>query len=332
MQVAVLPDAQIIPIGPICWISASGVLIPPNPSSIVQLSASGNISNQFSDTTEEVNSSGGAVTRNLYTASGYAGFKVTVKNLGPTLNNVTLQCLVGGQTIDGFPNVAIGPYSATTVQSDGTNWIIVSSATIGAAVTKSQTFLTSGTYNPSTALLELGGWVQVFIVGGGGGGGGLPNSGSGGGGGSVVGPTWVQISGPVTITIASGGAIASVGGNSTFGSLVTALGGSPGTSGYGGASGASVSSSGGGYSGVGGGGGAGGAGWTNAVSGAGIGGPGGPGLFGYAGGGAGGTGGVIAPGSNGGGGSGENGQANTGGGGGSGANGGSGICILVWQE
>lgn len=93
-----------------------------------------------------------------------------------------------------------------------------------------QSFLTSGTFTPSAALLAAGGRVRIrYIVGGGGGGG--TTSGGGGGGGQVLKDIVVIVTGPVTVTVGAGGAIATAGTNSTFGALATALAGQPGATG-----------------------------------------------------------------------------------------------------
>jgi hypothetical protein len=114
-------------------------------------------------------------------------------------------------------------------------------------IPKQQIFTSSGTFTPSARLLALGGWVEVICVGGGGGGY-YPGSGtfmSGGGGGAVV-RKIVQVTGNVTVTIGAGGTGGSnptQGGTTSFGSLVTAIGGYPGGASYGGASGNGLISS-----------------------------------------------------------------------------------------
>src|SRR5690348_13763530 len=82
------------------------------------------------------------------------------------------------------------------------------------AVQRQQTFTSSGTFTPSARLLQLGGWVEAFIVGGGGGGGGASgNSGNaGGGGGGQIKRFIVQITGAVTVTVGAGGAAGTAGG------------------------------------------------------------------------------------------------------------------------
>jgi len=101
-----------------------------------------------------------------------------------------------------------------------------------------QVFPTSGTYTPSSGLVE----AMVYAIGGGGSGGGSTNSSpstaSAGGGGGSGGTTQAllsaaQIGASQTVTIGAGGVGASGtsgtgGGTTSFGSLLTALGGGPG--------------------------------------------------------------------------------------------------------
>ena len=184
------------------------------------------------------------------------------------------------------------------------------------ATPRSQTFLSSGTFTPSAALIIAGGWVKITAVGGGGG---ASGGGScGGGGGSVVVDYRQVTSTPITITIGAGGPGGAIGfdgsdgGTTTFASPIplVALGGKASlfSAGIGGDSGGSVSTSGGAA--AGGGGGAGGAGQPT-ISGAP--GAGGPGLFGFGGGGGAQISGQASPGSNGGGrGGGHNGRGELG--------------------
>lgn len=107
----------------------------------------------------------------------------------------------------------------------------------------SQIFTASGTYTPTSGML----YADVIAVGGGGGGGGCSTTTSteasaagGGGGGASTRKifTAAQIGASQTVTIGSGGAggvgsgaNGTSGGNTTFGSLLTATGGSYGTGG-----------------------------------------------------------------------------------------------------
>lgn len=190
-----------------------------------------------------------------------------------------------------------------------------------------QVFTSSGTFTPSARLLALGGWVEVLCVGGGGGS--YRDSSNvactGGGGGGVV-SRIVQVSGPVAVTIGAGGTGGTnptQGGTTSFGSLVSAPGGGPGST-YGGQSGNGLRSFHAGGAGAGGAGGAGvvmsGSNPVGTVS------TGGPALRGYGRGGAGctrldlyGINTFSAP-------------PNTGHGGSGGDAGASGICIVEWWE
>ncbi|MCX8008273.1 MAG: loricrin-like protein [Patescibacteria group bacterium] len=198
-------------------------------------------------------------------------------------------------------------------------------------IRKQQIFTSSGTFTPSARLLALGGWVEVLCVGGGGGGytdGG--NVKTGGGGGAVV-RRIVQVTGPVTVTIGAGGTGGTnptSGGTTSFGSLVSAPGGSAGNNAFGGTSGNGIPS------GCAGGSGAGGpapivglySGGYYTVWGSWHVSPGGPGLYGYGRGGAG-TSNNSQYGLNP-----FSGPPNSGSGGSVGEAGASGICIVEWFE
>lgn len=109
----------------------------------------------------------------------------------------------------------------------------------GGMTVKQQVFTSSGTFTPSTALLDAGGMVEVLLVGGGGGGSNAVDafSRTGGSGGEVK-RRIVQVESAVTVTIGAGGSSVAAnvvgnggaGGTSSFGALVTALGGDGGKS------------------------------------------------------------------------------------------------------
>jgi len=95
------------------------------------------------------------------------------------------------------------------------------------AVKKQQEFKVSGTFTPSQKLLDAGGVVTVRCVGGGGGG--HSSAADGGGGSSGMDITrLVTVTAPVTVTIGAGGNSGQQGGSTTFGTLLTALGGKGG--------------------------------------------------------------------------------------------------------
>ncbi|MCX8008274.1 MAG: hypothetical protein N3A54_01065 [Patescibacteria group bacterium] len=188
---------------------------------------------------------------------------------------------------------------------------------------RQQVFTSSGTFTPSARLLALGGWVEVTCVGGGGGGYIGGDIRAGGSGGHVV-RRIVQVTGPVTVTVGAGGAGGSSpqqGGNSSFGTLVSAMGGLTGNQWVGGApdwyswavawGGSSMHQSSGSFA------------WWHSNANPGMG---GTGIDGYGNGGFG-TGNTIQYGL-----PTINGAANTGNGGCAGGSGGSGIVIVEWWE
>jgi len=87
-------------------------------------------------------------------------------------------------------------------------------------IKKQQVFTVSGTFTPSQALLDAGGVVEVRCIGGGGGG-----YGFGGGSSGMDITRIVTVTGPVAVTIGAGGESNSQGGQTNFGTLLTALGG-----------------------------------------------------------------------------------------------------------
>jgi len=177
---------------------------------------------------------------------------------------------------------------------------VTPSASQGQLVKKQQVFKTSGLFTPSQKLLDAGGVVEVRCVGGGGGG----NHYAGGSSGMDI-TRLVVVTAPVYVFIGAGGGFGTSGGQTAFGTLLTALGGKPATSYTGGASTGEGSLPG-----------------ENALmltTNAGI-------QLGRGGGYGGGSGSSYA----------GSGVANTGGGGGGNGNypgtGGSGICIVTWEE
>ena len=146
----------------------------------------------------------------------------TINNESATLTNS--RQLVAGANIT-FTDLGAG--STLTIAASGGG----SGGTLQA-----QTFTSSGTFTPETGV------TGVWISAQGGGGGGSTNaaaaSGSGGGSGEFCEMAAVNISGAITVTIGAAGAGApsgtatasgSNGGNTTFGTLLTCLGGFGGT-------------------------------------------------------------------------------------------------------
>lgn len=116
----------IIPVAPMLWISAAGAIIPQSAAVVVSVNSSGTVASGFSEITEKVDASGGAITRTLYAGiAAHTGLKVNVKKMDSSINSVTIAG-AGSQGIDGFPSITIFRQSdSITVQFDGANWIII---------------------------------------------------------------------------------------------------------------------------------------------------------------------------------------------------------------
>jgi hypothetical protein len=120
----VRPNGAIVPATPMLWITSAGLIIAPLPL-MVSVSTSGNISNANKEIIEQVNASAGTVTRNVFTAVGYSGYKVRLKKMDSSVNPVTIAAQTG-QTIDGQASVSIiRQNDSLTLMSDNANWIIV---------------------------------------------------------------------------------------------------------------------------------------------------------------------------------------------------------------
>jgi len=147
-----------------------------------------------------------------------------------SVNNITVMPASG--TIDGIASLVISAnYGVVQVYCDGTAYYSYSNSGTGTLAVIERTFTTSGTYNPTVGML----YCEVEMVGGGGAGGGATattaaqNSlGSGGGAGEHSFGLFsaAQIGANQTITIGAGGtgssgAAGSVGGTTSFGSLMT---------------------------------------------------------------------------------------------------------------
>jgi len=114
-------------------------------------------------------------------------------------------------------------------------YVTPSPQSAGGRIKKQQEFKVSGTFTPSAALLAAGGSVTVRCIGGGGGGGGSSSISGGGSSGMDI-TRVVVVTAPVTVTIGAGGNPYQDGGNTKFGTLLTALGGKSGLTYCGGAS------------------------------------------------------------------------------------------------
>ena len=124
----VRPTGVIVPYTPMLWITAGGLLIvPPNVGVFTGITANGNISSSYARVLEEVNCSGGSVTRNLYSAVGRPGFQVRVKRMDNTPANTLTVQTTGGQTIDvNFSSYSsFKQYTSIIFESNGANWDIV---------------------------------------------------------------------------------------------------------------------------------------------------------------------------------------------------------------
>ena len=120
----VRPAGAIEPVWPMIWVNSSGI-IAQSPVGVVAINSTGTVSSAYSELVEKVDASGGAVTRTLYTAVGFKGFKVNIKKVDTSNNGVTI-LPNGSQTIDGFSNIVIYPqYESLTFVSDGSNWYII---------------------------------------------------------------------------------------------------------------------------------------------------------------------------------------------------------------
>ena len=89
------------------------------------ITSSGAVNSSYAEITEKVDSSGGTVTRTLFTAVGNSGKKVNIKKVDSSGNPVNI-AFTGGQTGDGSSSLAITlTNNSLTLQSDGSNWIII---------------------------------------------------------------------------------------------------------------------------------------------------------------------------------------------------------------
>lgn len=194
-------------------------------------------------------------TLTLPPASGRAGQRIVVLDESGNASasaQITIQ-RAGSDTVSGFTSIAIAaPYGAVTLLSNGTSrW------TMERSRLRRVTFTSSGTWT-CPAGVDL---ARVLCVGGGGGGSvqeDSPAYGNGGGGGAIVEKTVPVTPGtPYTITVGAGGAggwtttgdgqnhAGNSGGSSSFGSLVTAVGGQGGQTTAGGTAGNMLSGAGG---------------------------------------------------------------------------------------
>jgi hypothetical protein len=120
----VRPGGAIEPIGPMVWITASGLVLSNGPT-VLPVTSSGNVPAGYTEVYEEANAAGGAITRTLFTAVGFNGSKVGLTKVDSSANAVTW-ATTGGQTIDGQSTVPVGlQWNSLTAISNGTNWTII---------------------------------------------------------------------------------------------------------------------------------------------------------------------------------------------------------------
>lgn len=126
---------------------------------------------------------------------------------------------------------------------DGTNFRLEHSSNVSISRDQ-QTFTASGTWT-KPAGVNASAWVRVQVWAAGGGGGNNAARATGGGGGGYIEKLFLasELGSSESVTIGAGGAVASAGGNSSFGSHLTAYGGGAGigsvASDYGGGAGGS---------------------------------------------------------------------------------------------
>jgi hypothetical protein len=119
----VRPSGAIVPITQALWISGSGLIV--QLPAVVSISSSGNVAGTAQEIVELVDSSGGAITRTLFSAVGRAGFKVNIKKTDASQNAVTIAGY-SGQTIDRQASIADSTQGASyQMVTDGANWWII---------------------------------------------------------------------------------------------------------------------------------------------------------------------------------------------------------------
>jgi hypothetical protein len=120
----VRPSGAIYPVTKSLWASASGI-IAQSSVGLVAISSNGTVSNAYNEIVEKVDASAGSITRTLYTAVGFSGFKVNIKKVDVSLNQINILPF-GTQTIDGQSSQQIfQQYYNLTLISDGANWFII---------------------------------------------------------------------------------------------------------------------------------------------------------------------------------------------------------------
>ena len=120
-----LDGATLIPVSPLLWVTASGIIVQPAGTPAVSVNTSGIVSNQYGQLLEQVDTTSGNITRTLFTAVGYQGFTLNFAKMDTSLNSINVVPTLG-QTISGFPNFQISKaFNCLTIVSNGANWTIV---------------------------------------------------------------------------------------------------------------------------------------------------------------------------------------------------------------
>lgn len=164
---------------------------------------------------------------------------ITASDGGTGQTSLTAGSVLVGNGTSAVNLVAAGS-SGNVLTSNGTTW---TSAAAGGGQLQTELFTGPGTWTKPSSATQ----VRVTVIGGGGGGGATLTTGSGGigGYGGIAYVTNVPVSGPVSITVGSGGAGAvspsntpgGTGGTSSFGPAISCTGGAGATGGSGGAAG-----------------------------------------------------------------------------------------------
>lgn len=131
----------------------------------------------------------------------------------------------------GNTGVVAGVYATANVQVDEQGRIVAieDGEAVGSSVLQRDIFTESGTWEKP----ETGSLVRVRMWGGGGGGGSTSGTFRSGGGGGAYREEWYHVDdldSVVSVTIGAGGSMSGTGGNTSFGSYLTAYGGGPGRS------------------------------------------------------------------------------------------------------
>ena len=178
---------------------------------------------------------------NKVNTSGQASLTTAVSGTLPVANGGTNQTtytdgqlLIGNTTGNTLTKATLTAGTGISV-TNGSGAITIASTVSSGGQYQAQIFTTPGTWTKPTSATQ----VKVSVVGAGGAGGPAPSPNPGNianGGTGGVATAISPVSGPVAITVGSGGP--STGGSSSFGSLVSATGGVFGTNGVPGTAGA----------------------------------------------------------------------------------------------